>query len=83
MLGLCSYVDFILVVASRVCSLVAVHRLLLVVSSLVVEHGFQGMWALVVVAHGLCIYGSRALEHRLNSCGTRAQLPHGLWDLLG
>ena len=83
MLGLCSYVDFLLIVASGVYSLAAVHRLLLVVSSLVVEHGFQGIGALAVVAHGLHSYGSQALEHRLNSCGVWAQLLHGLWDLLG
>ena len=53
------------------------------VSSLVVEHGFQGIGALADVAHGLHSYGSQALEHRLNSCGVRAQLLHGLWDLLG
>ena len=29
-------------------------------------------WASVVVACGLSGCGSRALEHRLNSCGTRA-----------
>ena len=27
--------------------------------------------------------GSRALEHRLSSCGTWAQLLHGMWDLPG
>ena len=26
---------------------------------------------------------SQALEHRLNSCGSRAELPHGMWDLPG
>ena len=41
------------------------------------------MWASVVVAHRVCSCGSRALEDRLNSCGTWAQLPHGMWDLLG
>ena len=83
MLGLCSSVDFLLVVASGVCSLAAVHRLLLVVSSLAVEHGFRGMRALAVVPHGLRSYGSRALGHRLNSCGARAQLLHGGLELLG
>ena len=33
------------------------------------------MWASVVVAHGLSSCGSRALEHRLSSCG--------MWDLPG
>ena len=32
-----------------------------------------GTWASVVVALGLSSCGSRALEHRLSSCGTRAQ----------
>ena len=27
--------------------------------------------------------GSQALEHKLNSCGARALLLHGMWDLLG
>ena len=70
---------FSLVAASGVYALVAVHGLLLVVSSLVVEHRFRGM-QLEVVAHGLHSYSSRALGHRLGSCGARAQLLHGLWD---
>ena len=36
---------------------------------------------LIAVASLVC--GARALEHRLSSCGTRALLPHGLWDLPG
>ena len=32
-----------------------------------------GTWASVVVALGLSSCGSRALERRLSSCGTRAQ----------
>ena len=83
MLGLCSSVDFLLVVVSGGYSLAAVHRLLLVVSSLAVEHGLQGMWALAVVPHGLRSYGSRALEHRLSSCGAWTQLLHGVLELLG
>ena len=35
------------------CSLVAVHRFLIAVASLIVEHGLQDMWALVAVACGL------------------------------
>ena len=31
-----------------------------------------GMWASVVVARGLSSCGSRALDHRLSSCGIRA-----------
>ena len=30
---------------------------------------------------GLSSRGSRALEHRLSSCGTWIQLLHGMWDL--
>ena len=40
-----------------------------------------GAWASLVVALGLSRCGSRALEHRLSSCGTRAQLLCGMWDL--
>ena len=32
---------------------VRVHRLLIVVASLVAEHGFQGVWTSAVVSHGL------------------------------
>jgi len=35
------------------------------------------------VACGLDSCGSRALEHRLNSCGQWAELLWGMWDLLG
>ena len=35
------------------------------------------------LARGLSGHGSRALECRLSSCGTRAQLLHGMWDLPG
>ena len=34
-------------------------------------------------APGLSSCGSQALEHRLSSCGTRAELFHGMWDLPG
>ena len=37
----------------------------------------------VAVAHGLGSYSSRALAHRLSSCGTRAYLLRGMWDLPG
>ena len=40
-----------------------------------------GTWASVVVAHGLSSCGSWALERRLRSCGARAQLLRGMWDL--
>ena len=47
-----------------------------------------GAWALgarasVVVACGLSSCGSRALEHRLSSCGAWAQLLCGMWDFPG
>ena len=42
-----------------------------------------GMRASVVVAHGLSSCGLQALERRLSSCGARAQLLHGMWDLPG
>ena len=35
----------------------------------------------LVVARALSSCGSRALEHRLSSCGPRAQLLCGMWDL--
>ena len=54
---------------------VVVHGLLIAVASLVVEHGLQ--------ARGLSSCGSRALEHRLSSCGAQAQLLRGMWDLPG
>ena len=42
-----------------------------------------GVRASVFVALWLRSCGSQALEHRLSSCGTRAQLLHGMWDLPG
>ena len=42
-----------------------------------------GAWASVVVAHGLSSCGSQALERRFSSCGARAYLLCGMWDLLG
>ena len=40
-----------------------------------------GMQTSVVVACGLSSCGSQALERRLSSCGARAQLLRGMWDL--
>ena len=40
-----------------------------------------GVQASVVVACGLSSCGSWALEGRLSSCGARAQLLRGMWDL--
>ena len=56
-LGLCCFVDFSLTVASGGYSLAVVHGLHIAVASPAVEPKFWGMWASVVVAHGL------------NSCG--------------
>ena len=67
-------------VASEAFSLVAVsrgysraaQRLLTAVASLAAEHTLQGTWVSEVAAHGLSSCASRALEHRLNSCGAQA-----------
>ena len=79
--GLCCCMHFSLVVTSRAYSLVAVCMLLTEVASLVEEHGLWGARASVVVAHGFSSRGSRALEHRLNSCGAWAWLLQGMWEL--
>ena len=60
---------------------IAVHRLLIAVASLVAEHGLQNTWASVVVAHELSSCSTWALEHRLNSLGSWAQLLCSMWDL--
>ena len=39
------------------------------------------MQALIVATHGSC--HSWALERGFSSCGTQAQLLHGIWDLPG
>ena len=41
-----------------------------------------GAWASVLVAHGLRICSSWAVEHKLNSCSTWILLLQGMWDLL-
>ena len=38
-------------------------------ASLVAEHGLQAARASVVAVCGIISFGSRALEHRLNTCG--------------
>ena len=58
-----------------------VHRLLIVVAPLVVENGLWGTWASVVASCRLNSCGSRALVHRLSSCGTWAQLLLSMWGL--
>ena len=59
---------------SRDYSPAAVCDLLIALASLVAEHGLKGMWASVIVAHGLSSCGSQALERRLSSCGAGAEL---------
>ena len=61
---------------------VVVHGLLIAVASLCGAWTL-GMQASVVVACGLSSCSSRALEHRLSSCGARASLLCGMWDLPG
>ena len=39
------------------------------------------LWSTASRVSGLNSFGSQALEHRLNNCGARAQLLHGMWDL--
>ena len=70
-LGLRCCSSFSLVVASGGYFLLARHRLLTAVASLV-QHELQGTWASVAVAHELSNCGSWAPEHRLNSCGAPA-----------
>ena len=53
-------------------SIDAVHGLLLVVASLVVEHRLQGTRASVVTACGVSSCSFQALEHRLDSFGAPA-----------
>ena len=63
-----------LAAASGGYTLVAVRGLLIASASLAVEHTLQGTLSSLVVACGLSSCSSRAPEHRLNSCGTRAWL---------
>ena len=80
-LGLCCYVVFFLVVASRGYSLVVGCRLLIVVASLVGKHGLWGVQASVIAARELSSCSSQAQEHRFSGCGTQAYLPCSMWDL--
>ena len=66
---------FLAVPGPRCClgfSLAVELRLLILVASLVAEHGLCGSWASAVTAHGHISCSSWALEHRLKSCGTWA-----------
>ena len=71
-MGLHCSEGFSLAVVSGGYSLVVVSRLLTVLASLVAEHGLEGSWASVAVAHRLSSCNSWTLEHRLNSCGAWA-----------
>ena len=66
--GLCCCADSSLVMVKGGCSPVAVHRLLMAVASLAVEHRLQGTRASVVLAPGIQSPSS-ILAHRL-SCST-------------
>jgi len=69
MLGLCCCVDFSC--SKWGYSLALVCRLFIAVTSLV-GHRLWGTQASVIVARGLSICGSRALEHKLSSSGAGA-----------
>ena len=60
---------------------VAVLELLPEEASLVAEQRLSGAWASGVAAGVLSSCGSRAAEHRLRICDTRAQLLRSMWDL--
>ena len=62
---------------------VAVRGLLIAVACLCCGARALGTLASVVAARGLSSCGLWALEHRLSSCGARAYLLHGMWDLPG
>ena len=59
----------------------AVRGLLIVVASLVAEHGLQVRGLQQLWCMGSVVVTQRALECRLSSCGTQAQLLCGMWDL--
>ena len=62
-------------------SLVVEQGLLIVVASLVVGHRLWSLPASGVAVCGLSSCVSWALEHRINSCGTRASLLRDMWNL--
>ena len=43
--------------------------------------GLSLRWLLLLQSMGFSSCGSRALEHRLSSCGALVQLLRGMWDL--
>ena len=61
-------------------SLVATHRLLIAVASLVAEHGLWGQQASLLATCGFGGFCSRAREHSLHSCGAEAWLPEA-WGI--
>ena len=69
MLGLHCYADLSLVAVGRGCSLVTAHGLLIVGASLVAKLRPQDVQASVVATRVP------------SSCGTRAELPGGMWNL--
>ena len=77
MLGLHCCTGSSLVVASKGYSLVAMHSLLIVVVSLVVEHGLQELWleGSEVAASGLQSTGLVGVVHRLGCSMVYGNLP--------
>ena len=67
--------------APGVYSLIVVQERLIVVASLVGEHGLWGAQSVLAVACGLSGCDSRALQHRLSICGIGALLLHSMWDV--
>ena len=65
--------------ASGAYSLIVVLRLLMV-ASLVAEHGFQGTWASVVVALRLWSTDSVVVAHGLNCSSECGLLPDHRWN---
>ena len=70
-LGLCCCTRAFSSCGERGLLFVVVHGLLIAVASRCGARSL-GVWASVVVAHGLGSCGSRALERRLSSCGAWA-----------
>ena len=78
---LCSpCVGFTLVAESGGYSLVEVHKLLIAVASLLVEHALKSSWASIAAMRRLSSCGSLALEHRLSSCDPEVYLLCRMWD---
>ena len=74
-LGLCYCARAFSSCGERGLLFVAVCGLLIAVASFVAEHRLQ--------APGFRSCGAWAVERRLSSCGTQAQLLRGMWDLPG